>query len=664
MRATPRAAWAILTLLVVVSAIGRFWLARGVPTPWISPDEMIYGLLGRTLYRSGRLAVLGAHSGFYSFVYPAFVGLPLAVGDPVRGYAVAKALQAFVMSLAAVPVYLWARTFVSTRSALAAAALTLAVPAFAYTGLLMTEALFYPLLALAAWAMALALERPTLGRQAAVVGLIALAVLTRLQAIVLVPVFVTALLLQALLERRRPAVRLLAPGLGGIAALVAGWAVWRVAAGGGALGAYSVVASSGYHAGAAARFVLYHLGDLVLLTGFFPVCAIALLWLERSARSAAERAYLAVVVSLSLWLVLEVGVFASRYVGRLAERDLVGAAPVLFIGLLLWLERGAPRTRRRAAVVALAALASVFALPLHTVFTRAALPDAFTLIPLYRLVGGSPLATQQLVLDGSLAVAACVLVLAPRRLLALVPLVLVGALGAGSVVAANYVADSARAAQTRFLGPDRHWIDRSADGPVALVYDGASEWNLVWESLFWNRRVDRVVTLPGVRVLGPVPGGEAELGDDGSLTLGGRAVRTAYVVAPESLQLDGTPVVDAGQIGGVPVGLRLWRVDRPVNVLAKVEGLQPNGDVYQRATVRGYGCRSARLRLTLIAKQPETIDLLRGGRLYQRLRLAPPTVWHGVVPAFPDRRGRCRFDVLTHGKLLGSTVVQLERTGG
>ncbi len=453
MRPTPRAAWAILVLLCAVSTVGRFWLARRVPTPWISPDEMIYGLLGRTLYRSGRLAVLGAHTGFYSLVYPALVGLPLVVGDPVRGYAFAKALQAFVMSLAAVPVYLWARTLVSTRAALAAAALTLAVPAFAYTGLLMTETAFYPLVALTAWTMALALERPTLARQAVVVGLVALAVLTRLQAIVLVPVFVTALLLQTLLERRRPAVRSFAPGLGGIAALAVGWAAWRIAAGGGALGAYSGVTSGGYHVGAAARFVLYHLGDLVLLTGFFPVCAVALLLLERRAGSAAERAYLAVAVSLSVWLVLEVGIFASRYVGRLAERDLIGAAPVLFIGLFVWLERGAPRTLRRSAVVALAALAPVFALPLQTVLARAALPDAFTLIPLFRLVGGSALATRQLALDGSLAAAACLLVLAPRRLLALVPLVLVGALGAGSVAAANYVADAAGAAQTRFLTP-------------------------------------------------------------------------------------------------------------------------------------------------------------------------------------------------------------------
>src|SRR5581483_5639562 len=71
------------------------------------------------------------------------------------------------MSLAAVPVFLWGRSLVSTRWALVAAALTLALPGLVYSGLVMTEVLFYPLLVLAAWAMARAIERPTPARQAA-----------------------------------------------------------------------------------------------------------------------------------------------------------------------------------------------------------------------------------------------------------------------------------------------------------------------------------------------------------------------------------------------------------------------------------------------------------------------------------------------------------------
>jgi hypothetical protein len=43
--------------LVAVSILGRILLGREIPTPWIAPDEMIYGLIGRTLYGSGRLAI-------------------------------------------------------------------------------------------------------------------------------------------------------------------------------------------------------------------------------------------------------------------------------------------------------------------------------------------------------------------------------------------------------------------------------------------------------------------------------------------------------------------------------------------------------------------------------------------------------------------------------
>ena len=65
------------------------------------------------------------------------------------------------MSLAAVPAYLWARSLVSRSWALAAAALAVAVPGLTYSGLVMTEVLFYPLLVLAAWAAAEAIARPS-----------------------------------------------------------------------------------------------------------------------------------------------------------------------------------------------------------------------------------------------------------------------------------------------------------------------------------------------------------------------------------------------------------------------------------------------------------------------------------------------------------------------
>ena len=73
---------------------------------------------------------------------PALVGFPLSVFGLATGLDVLQGLQALVMSLAAVPVYLWGRSLVSRGWALAAAALAVAVPGLTYAGLMMSEVLF------------------------------------------------------------------------------------------------------------------------------------------------------------------------------------------------------------------------------------------------------------------------------------------------------------------------------------------------------------------------------------------------------------------------------------------------------------------------------------------------------------------------------------------
>ena len=68
----------------------------------------------------------------------------------------------------------------------------------------MTETVFYPLLVLVCWVAALTLVAPTMRNQLLLVGLVAVAVLTRLQAGVLVLVFPTAALLAGVGLRALP----------------------------------------------------------------------------------------------------------------------------------------------------------------------------------------------------------------------------------------------------------------------------------------------------------------------------------------------------------------------------------------------------------------------------------------------------------------------------
>ena len=173
---------------------------------------------------------------------------------------------------------------------------TLALPGLAYSGLVMSEVAFYPVIVAAVWAAARALESPTRGRQAVLVLAFVLAVATRLQAVVLVPVFATALALESAIARRRIRLSAFAPSFFGAALAGAAWLGWKLVAHESLLGGYRDVAGS-YSLGRAARFVGYHATDVALLAGIFPLCALlVLLWsgLRQGEQDARVRAYLAV----------------------------------------------------------------------------------------------------------------------------------------------------------------------------------------------------------------------------------------------------------------------------------------------------------------------------------------------------------------------------------
>lgn len=658
-----------LAALVLVSTALRAWAAASVPVPWIAPDELVYGMLGRSLWLHGSLGILGGPTPFYSLLTPALVGFPLAAFGLVTGHHVLQGLQALAMSLAAVPTYLWARTLVSRRSALVAAALAVAVPGLAYAGLMMTEVLFYPLLVCAAWAAAAALARPTPRTQALLVAAVVAAAATRVQAIVLLPALATAVLLEALLGRSWASARRLAPAGGGLAVLVGAWIGWRLGSGSGTLGGYEVIATASYGAGRAATFVVYHAADLLILCGLFPVAAVALL-LVRGLRSREPdpqvRAYVAVATSLSLWLVVEVGVFASHYSDRLVERNLIALAPVLFLGLALWLERGAPGTFVERAVVAAVAAVVLLVLPVRRFVALSGMHDALTLIPLYRLLQASSPGTLVAVYAAVAGAAALALALLPRRALGAVPLVLLTVFAAASVAASVFTVQQARAQQDTFLGSDPRWVDEAADGSVAYLYDGEPSWNGVWHTLFWNPEIDRVFDLGAVEVPGPLPQARVEVEPDGRVIVPSRArQRAPYALASQWIALVGDRVAQVTQHGLTQRGLYLWRVDEPLRLSSRITGMQVNGDVYGHGLARlvVYDCTRGTFRLTLLIKEPETVDIRADGRLVRRLRYPSPTpqeVWSGSVDVAGHAHDTCTLELAPTG-LLGTTVFEFDR---
>jgi hypothetical protein len=314
-----RAPWLVLAAMIAVAAAVFALAGRGIPTPWILIDELVYAGLARSLW-AGHGFTLRGHGVTVSWTYPALLA-PVA-----WSYGAMKAVNAVVVALTAVPVFLWARRLVSPLSALVPVLLTLLLPLMLLSSTIMLNNPFMPLFVAACFVCALALERPTLAWQAAALAAIGLATATRFQGLVLVPVFA----LSALTLRR---VRALLPALAvcGVVAIVT---VARLASGG--LGVYEGYRSAHYSAGATATWLLRSAGDLSLAAGILPVAAL----LSLRPRTERERAFGAVAAWTTVghgWGLLpfeRAGLTAARVLlvgGTLAAAALFLFAPRLAV---------------------------------------------------------------------------------------------------------------------------------------------------------------------------------------------------------------------------------------------------------------------------------------------------------------------------------------------
>ncbi len=388
-RALSIPAWAWLTGIVVLSVAVRVALGRRIVAPWIMIDEIVYSELAKNLAAHGELLVRGVPSHGYGVVYPVLIAPAWALFTSIpSAYAAAKAINAAVMSLAAIPAYFLARRILGERLALAAAGLTVLVPGMLYTGVIMTENAFYPIFLVTALVLVAMLERPTAWRQVGLLALCALAFETRAQAVALFAAAATAPVLLGLVERRglRGTIRPFAWFYGLLAAgavlAVAGEAV-RGRSPLALLGAYQAATSTSYTVGGILRFVVYHWAGLDLAIGVLPFAALLALWLAPRRPTPQARAFAVASLAISVWLVVEVAAFASaNYVDRIEERNMFYLAPLGLIALLGLGVEGVV-TRSRKVIVASAVIAGVLPVlhpvrPLHRHerAQRQLLPDA------------------------------------------------------------------------------------------------------------------------------------------------------------------------------------------------------------------------------------------------------------------------------------------------
>ena len=645
--------------IVLVSTAFRLGVASTLDVPWIAPDEMLYGLIGESLWETGQLSIRGIATPYYSLLTPLLVGLPLTLDERATGLVLAQGLQALAMSLVAVPVYVWGKRLVGPGWGLAAAVLSVLPPALWYGGLLMTEALFYTAMTAALFALARMLETPTLERQGLFALFLSLAAAVRLQALLLLPALLVAACLYAWLERSTAILRRLAPFLVTVALGTAALAALALTGSGDTLGAYGELADAAPSSSSLLPQLTWHVAALVVMTLGLPLLATAILVVVAAWRGESDprvRAFLAVTTAYVSFLTVQVSVFAVDYLDHASERYLITALPPLLLGLVVWIARGAPRPVAVAVPLGLVAVALVATLPPDRTGTARAAHDALTTLPLARALE-PPGNELRLILVTVALGAAAAFVFLPRRFLPTAVGVLAIALAGISIASVREIDRLAALEHAHDLGSaEPKWIDEAGGDSVLLFDTGELASTAIARLTFWNRSIRELVRLEDVpeQALPQVPVG---IRRDGALTdPSGAEVSAPNAVMPATIVLEGERVAESPPTEIAP-GSALWRVEEPLRLVSRRSGFSPIGD-FREAAVVVYRCGPGRLEVTLLGKDGEPIVARVNGFPYDTFELEPQGSRTVAVRSIGIIAGApCVFE-LTSAGLVGSTRVE------
>ncbi len=677
--------WAWLGCLVLASFAFRAWLARGMVGPIVLFDEIVYSELAKSFAASREFLIRDVPSSGYGAVYPLLLSPAYAAFDSlVDAYAAVKTINALVMSLAAVPAYLIARRVVGPWLSLLCAVLAVSIPSLVYTGTVMTENVFYPVFLGAVLVLVVALERPTAWWQLAVLAAIGVATATRLQAVVLLAGALCAPPLLALF-RREPVLGVVGRFRWLYGLTLAGGAlvvVLQLARGrelSSLLGGYRPVAETGYEPAEVLRYLGYHVAELDIYLGIFPVAAAIVLVACARSLDRPLQALLAATLAVSFWLLLTVSAFASVFVPRIEERNMFFVAPLFFALLLAWIERGAPRPRLVAPIAAAVAAGLVLLIPFERFIDISATTDTLIMLPLWSVqdrIGADWISWLVL---GLAVAAACAFLLVPRRLGLALPLAVLVFYAAvlQQVWSGPHGWTTASEAFTRQgIAGERDWIDAEVDGSgsVAVLWTGRSDRFTVNHNEFFNRAVGRVYYTDA-----PTPGGVGELrveaGPDGVLRLeDGSPVEAEYLLTDRSHAPAGELVARDDAIG-----TSVWRVGGTASLASQVSGLYPNDTWSGKAvTWKGWRCRGGELWVWLSSDPTlfdgeQTVTATHAGRTFRaildpgesaplrvplvdgasscavRFAVGPTAVPAEVIPGSGDTRELgVRFDLVVH----------------
>ena len=650
--------WVWLAAIVVGSAIFRAIIGRGIVAPFVMVDEVIWAEIARGIADAGEPLLRDEPDPGYSIVYPLLVSPAYAFAETLPdAYEVVKAMNAALMSLAAVPAYFLARRVVGEGLSLLAALLAVALPSLAYTGTVMTENAFYPLFLIVVLALLLVLEQPTGLRVGLLVALLGVAFATRVQTLALVPAVLTAPLLLAVFERRgfRDTLgryRILYVVFAALGALALAMQFLGGRSPDDLLGAYEPVGEASYGFGEVLEFIVWHAAEMALYVLVVPLAATIVLVARARSLDRPLQAFLAATVAITAFLLPVVAAFASRFSDRIEERNLFYVAPLLVVGLLAWIDRGMPRPRVLAPVAAVASALLVLLVPFDRFLTTSAITDTLMLLPFWSLQDrvGSGWITP-IAFGLALALAAAFLFVPKRHAIAL-PLVVLGLWAVAFKPIWWGTHGFERFSRgSLFQGirtAEKDWIDRARPAqlsvaPAAFLWTGRTDRLTVNQNEFFNRGVG-----PVYYVDKPTPGGLPETRvtidrDTGLVTLpDGSSVEDPWVISDSSFEPDGVAVArDPGW------GITLWRTNPPLVSAVRIDGLYPN-DTWSGETVTYLRrrCRAGSLIVGLSSDgslflEPQRVVARSDGRVLATLRIPPGARRTMRVPLVPDRDGEC-----------------------
>ena len=586
---------AILGSIIVVAATFRVLLVRAATEPHVLGDELIYSGLAKSLALGAGPRFRGELDLTHSVLYPLLLApLYRFAGDGARAYEAAKVLDAIVVVSAAIPAYHLARRVASPVFAVVVAALVAVMPWTAYASFMMTESLFLPAFTTFVLVLARMFERPTPGRQLAVLVALLVVIAVRPQGLVLAASVVAGI---AIVAARSTSVsttlRTYAPLLTALAIGLAAALLAALAGVAGPIQAALDVAGTLFDPVGLVKWTLWNLAVYELAVGVVALVAFPLA-LRAMLRSPLERIRATGVALLtsSLALLVSVAAVSASPAGLdiLHERYLFYATPLVFAALAHWFETGCERPRGAVWLGGLTVVLIATTLPAEQL-ARASNVDSPTAGWIYALHQETPSVPMSALLVGLAGLGAIVAIRVTRPTGAVISICVVFiALVGGTDYSGPFNTEQARKLA---------WIDQSLRGRdrVALVHLGYSrpdqpcgseadyeqQW-LVVLSEFFNTNVARVYHLDDEQI-------DRDFLESPSLTVGpggvvldrGRPFGSRYVALDSRQPVVGRRLgrLDLSRLGSQyqsGASLTLWEVDPPLRFLDHAQPLPPRPD--------------------------------------------------------------------------------------